>query len=73
MPLANIIEGAGLTDVCGALDCGDERIDKVLVRDGETVTLVPEQWWIPEEFVDARSAEPLSDHLPVAATLSWTG
>ena len=73
MPLANIIEGAVLTDVCDALDCGDERIDKVLVRDGESVALVPEQWWIPEEFVDARSGEPLSDHLPVAATLSWTG
>lgn len=73
MPLANIIEGAGLTDVCGALDCGDERIDKVLIRDGESVTLVPEQWWIPEAFVDARSGDPLSDHLPVAATLSWTG
>jgi len=73
MPIANIMEGAGLTDVCLALECGDERIDKVLIRDGESVTLVPEQWWVPEEFVDARSGDPLSDHLPVAATLSWTG
>lgn len=72
-PLENIVNGAGLTDVCDALDCGDERIDHIMIRNGASVTLDPLMWWIPEEFVDARTGEPLSDHLPVAARLSWTG
>ncbi|MEM6995565.1 MAG: hypothetical protein AAF721_33955 [Myxococcota bacterium] len=72
-PLANIIEGAGLTDVCDALACGDQRIDHIMIRSGTSVTLEAMTWWIPEEFVDARTGEELSDHLPVAAQLSWTG
>ena len=72
-PLANIIDGAGLTDVCAAVDCGDERIDKVLIRDGEDVTLAAQEWWVPEQVVDAASGDPLSDHLPVAARLAWEG
>ncbi|MBL4685191.1 MAG: hypothetical protein JKY37_11420 [Nannocystaceae bacterium] len=72
-PLENIINGAGLTDVCDALDCGDERIDHIMVRSGTSVTLDPLMWWVPEEFVDARTGDPLSDHLPVAARLSWSG
>ncbi len=72
-PLANIIEGAGLTDVCDALACGDQRIDHIMIRNGDSVTVEALQWWVPEEFVDARTGDPLSDHLPVAARLSWTG
>jgi len=73
VPLANIVDGAGLTDVCDAVDCGDQRIDHIMIRSGETVVLEPMSWWIPEEFVDARTDEPLSDHLPVAAVIGWTG
>lgn len=72
-PLANIIDGAGLTDACDAVECGDQRIDHIMVRNGSDVTIAVEQWWVPEEFVDARTGEELSDHLPVAARLSWSG
>lgn len=70
-PLQNIIEGAGLTDACDAVECGDQRIDHIMVRNGETLTLEVEQWWIPDEFTEARSGEPLSDHAPVAIILSF--
>lgn len=67
-PLQTIIEGAGLTDACEAVACGDERIDKVMIRDGVDLDLEVLQWWVPEEFVDG-AGEPLSDHLPVAVRL----
>lgn len=70
-PLMLIFEGAGLSDACLVIDCGDERIDKVLVRDGNRVALEVQGWRIPPEFVDAEDGAPLSDHLPVAVELGF--
>ncbi len=69
--LAIIMDGAGLTDACDAVACGDERIDHVMVRSGDDLELTVLEWQVPPEFVDARTDEPLSDHLPVAARLAY--
>lgn len=71
-PLQLIIDGAGLTDACAAVDCGDERIDKIMIRSGEDLALEVLDWWVPEEFVDADDGSALSDHLPVAARVRYT-
>lgn len=71
-PLALIIDGAGLTDACAAVDCGDERIDKIMVRNGSFLEVEVLTWWVPPEFVDADTGAPLSDHLPVAAELRFS-
>lgn len=71
-PLQRIVEGANLTDACDALDCGDQRIDHIMVRDGTDLRIEVLSWSTPEQFVEARTGEPLSDHLPVAATLRYT-
>ncbi|MCB9556259.1 MAG: endonuclease/exonuclease/phosphatase family protein [Deltaproteobacteria bacterium] len=68
--LRRLFEGAGLEDACGALACGDQRIDRVLWRSGPSLRIEPRRWWIPEDFVDA-AQQPLSDHLPVAVELSF--
>lgn len=70
-PLGIIVDGAGLTDACDAVACGDQRIDHVMVRSGGGVALSVLGWRIPEQFVDADSGEPLSDHLPVAVMLRY--
>ncbi len=70
-PLMLIFDGAGLSDACLVVECGDERIDKVLVRDGNRVALEVQGWRIPPEFVDADDGAPLSDHLPVAVQLGF--
>ncbi|MBI4738519.1 endonuclease/exonuclease/phosphatase family protein [Candidatus Woesearchaeota archaeon] len=63
--LENLLTGAGLTDSCRALDCGDEsRIDRVMYRSSADIELVPLKWKIPTEFVDEKG-EALSDHVPV--------
>ncbi|MFT7621660.1 MAG: endonuclease/exonuclease/phosphatase family metal-dependent hydrolase [Myxococcota bacterium] len=59
-----------LTDQCRATRCGDPRLDRVLFRSAASVTFAPMAWAEPAHFVDA-AGKPLSDHLPVAATLSW--
>ncbi len=70
-PLMLIFDGAGLSDACLVVDCGDERIDKVLVRSGNRVALEVQGWRVPPEFVDAEDGMDLSDHLPVAAELAF--
>lgn len=65
-----LLADAGLTDGCRALECGDERIDRVLFRSSDTLTLTPTAWSIPSEFVDGDGND-LSDHEPVLVTFSW--
>lgn len=69
-PLRIIVEGAGLTDACDAVACGDQRIDHVMIRSSADLQLEVLQWWIPEGFVD-EAGEPLSDHLPVAVRVRY--
>lgn len=61
----------GLTDLCRALECGDERIDRFAFRSGPGLALEPLEWGIAEEMVDDEGA-PLSDHLAVRARLAWS-
>ncbi len=70
-PLRIFIEDGQLVDACDAVECGDQRIDHVMVRSGTDLELQVLSWWVPEEFVDATTGEPLSDHLPVAARLRY--
>jgi hypothetical protein len=59
------------TDGCTALSCGDESIDRILLRDGGGLSLSPTSWEQPAAFVDAQGAD-LSDHRPVALGIDWT-
>lgn len=60
----------GLVDACRKLACGDERIDRVLLRSGGGLELVPTRWGIDQRFVDASGAD-LSDHKAVAVEIAW--
>lgn len=66
-----LLDGAGLVDVCRALDCGDEyRIDRVLVRSSASIELLPVAWAVDDRFVDPDGNQ-LSDHEPVGVTIGW--
>ncbi len=70
--LQGLMDAAGLTDSCRALNCGDElRIDRVLYRSSATVGIDAESWALDPVFVDAEGVD-LSDHEAVAVTLQWT-
>ncbi len=68
--LAWFLAETGLADVCRTLGCGDDRIDRIMLRSSSSVTLEPLTWYLPDEFVDSGGGD-LSDHRPVAATLRW--
>lgn len=65
-----LLGALALRDACWEVDCGDERIDRLLVRSSDAVTLTPRSWRVPPEFV-TDEGEDLSDHKPVAMELHW--
>jgi hypothetical protein len=69
--LDQLLANATLADACRVLACTRPKIDRVLYRSGGGVTLTATSWSIPEHFVDAESGERLSDHQPVAVTLTY--
>ncbi len=70
-PYQQILD-TGLRDSCEILACDEPRhIDKVMVRDGDHVSLVPTAWANPEAFFD-ESGDRLSDHPAISATLAWS-
>lgn len=71
VPLLDAITASGLSDACLLVDCPEPtRIDHVYVRDGADVSLDVSAWEIDARFVDAQG-NPLSDHDPVAVTVTW--
>ena len=60
----------GLADACRRFGCGDERLDRVLVRSSPELELDVLGWWTDRRFVDIEGA-PLSDHLAVGVELGW--
>ncbi len=65
-----LIDGLNLRDACWEVDCGDERIDRLLVRSSDTLNLEILSWAVPPEFV-TQDNEDLSDHKPVAVEIGW--
>ena len=65
-----LLSTLSLSDVCRALGCGDERIDRVMFRSGAKVILEPLAWETPGGFVDDDGVD-LSDHEPVAVRFRW--
>ena len=70
-PLNRLFEGSGLTDVCHALECGSERIDRITFRSSEQIILLPTLWETPANFLTPEG-EPLSDHDPLVSNFSWS-
>lgn len=65
-----LLETAALTDSCRAVDCGDERLDRVLIRNGADVSMSVIDWDLALEFVD-EDGEDLSDHKAVTVGIRW--
>lgn len=66
-----LLEGAGLTDACRELTCGDQfRIDRIMFRNSGTLELTPMSWLVDLSFVDDEG-EQLSDHEAVVVDFSW--
>lgn len=66
----HLMTALGLRDACWDVDCGDERIDRFLLRDSDQVALTTTAWSVPREFVSPEG-EDLSDHKPIAIELQW--
>ena len=70
-PLLDLFYEAGLEDACATVGCDEpERIDRVLFRSGELLTLEAVDWRVEPNFVDAEGIA-LSDHDPISASIRW--
>lgn len=66
---ARLVSGAGLSDACRALECGEpDRIDRVFFRGGDPLQIAAESWALSTRFFD-QEGNPLSDHEPVVVKL----
>lgn len=61
----------GLRESCHEVECGRDQIDRIMVRDGESVRLQVLEWSIGDEFVSA-AGDDLSDHPAVWSRLRWS-
>ncbi len=69
--LVTLLEGAGLTDACRELACGDEfRIDRIMFRNSGGIELTPTSWLVDLTFADDEG-EQLSDHEAVVVEFDW--
>jgi endonuclease/exonuclease/phosphatase family metal-dependent hydrolase len=68
--LDRLLETAVLRDACREVSCGDERLDRIMVRSSDNLVLTVAEWTIADEFVDEEGQD-LSDHLAVAAEIEW--
>jgi len=68
--LDRLLGQAELQVACRTVNCGDERIDRIMYRSSASLTLRPTDWLMPPEFVDSQD-EGLSDHEPVQVPFSW--
>jgi hypothetical protein len=68
------LAATGATDVCAAIDCGDDddRIDKFVFRDGAGIDLEPLTHNFEVDKFKRADGEPLSDHDALAVTFAWT-
>jgi hypothetical protein len=69
--LDKIIAGEGLTDSCRALSCGKERIDRILFRGNDSITLKPVAYQVESKRFTTRHGLPLSDHKAVSVVFEW--
>jgi hypothetical protein len=69
--LAEWMDSVGIVDTCMELGCGDiERVDRILYRSSDALTLKASNWRIDEDFFD-EDGEALSDHEAIGVTFDW--
>lgn len=60
-----------LEDACVTLNCTEDLPIKVLYRSSPEMTLTPELWKTPGEFINTANGENLSDRKPVNVNFKW--
>jgi len=66
-----LLETAALRDACREMNCGDERLDRILVRSAPNLILEVVDWDVPDDDFQDNDGEDLSDHKPVSAAIAW--
>ncbi len=68
--LDRLTKEGGLTLLCAALKCTDDRVDRVYYRDSAALAWTPATRTIDKTFVDSGGKD-LSDHEALSARLTW--
>ena len=69
--MVRFLEDAGLTELCVAVNCAEPgRIDRIVYRSSEHLTLTGLDWWVDQAFFDSDGV-PLSDHDAIAGSIQW--
>ncbi len=66
-----LLDEEGFFDSCRVLDCGEERIDKIVYRGSEKIELKAVDYKVEREKFRYRDGIQLSDHKAVSAVFEW--
>lgn len=70
--LRRLEQTAGLLDACETVSCPEPgRIDRIMYRDSDSVSLEISTWQVEAAFFDS-DGTPLSDHDAISATINWS-
>lgn len=69
--LQRILDAENLTDSCRFLECGEERIDRILFRGNDSLKIKPVEYQVELERFATKRGWPLSDHDAVSVTFEW--
>lgn len=69
--LADFMGTTGLADAARTVGNAPESLDRWLFRSSAGLILTPVRWRYADEFVDASSGDPLSDHEAVHVDFEW--
>jgi hypothetical protein len=69
--LQKLLDEEYLTDVCRALNCGEERVDRILFRSSAELELIPRNYRVEVERFKNEQGGQLSDHQAVSAVFAW--
>ena len=69
--LQRLLDEQGLVDSCRALNCGRERIDRILFRGNDNIKIKAVAYRVEAERFRTRLGLPLSDHKAVSVEFEW--
>ena len=70
--LQRLLEAENMKDSCRSLDCGEERIDRILFRGNDMIKLKAIEYKVEVQRFEKSNGRQMSDHEAVSTVFEWS-